>query len=193
MSFGFETSVPIIAKALQKADAKGTILLAAASNEGGYSNLPWPARLPTVIGIYASDGYGRACDFNPAPDSRGYHFAFPGLDVESDWPISDGGTGRKRSTGTSISTPIAASIAANILAYMRLELAARRKDMTDAVAATFRKLFTTAGMERVFVLMAQGRAGYDIITPWELFDSTGGGPSPNTVLDRILTDFRKRL
>jgi len=68
---------------------------------------------------------------------------------------------------------------------MRLELAARRKDMTDSVAATFRKLFTTAGMERVFTLMAEGRAGSDIITPWELLTQLDIGLHPT----RFSTEF----
>jgi hypothetical protein len=100
---------------------KDRILFAAASNDGGNSGWAYPAKDFSVICIHSTDGGGNKSGFNPSPEDYGPNFSLLGNGVRSTWPANvDGHVGSlRRTSGTSISTPIAAAIAASILVFVR--------------------------------------------------------------------------
>jgi hypothetical protein len=87
MSFGFDLSVLGIYRVISYAQQNGTILLAAASNEGGNACISWPARLDKVICIHASDGVGNKADFTLDSRRNTDNFIILGKDVMSSWPL----------------------------------------------------------------------------------------------------------
>lgn len=188
MSFGFEHSVESIDEAIRLADSNNVIMLAAASNQGGNSNIAWPARLPQVLCIYATDSYGNRCDFTPTEATRGDNFAVLGQAVKSCWPPHLGQGGEVRKSGTSTATPIAAGIAAIVLDFVKSALSRWDRQLSKEDVRTFRKLMSSAGMSSVFRKMKRTRAGYDYIVPWDLLDPKKYQDS--TVCDIILAELK---
>jgi hypothetical protein len=188
MSFGFEHPVDVIDEAIRFADDKKVIMLAAASNQGGNSNIAWPARLPQVICIHATDSLGNRCDFTPTESRRGDNFAVLGQAVKSSWPPHLGQAGEIRKSGTSTATPIAAGIAAIVLEYVKLALPSLDHELSRKDAAILSKLRSSAGMCTVFRRMARNRGGYDYIVPWDFLNTTKYKES--TVCDIILEDLK---
>jgi hypothetical protein len=189
MSFGFDQSVAVIDEAIRFADARNVIMLAAASNQGGNSIIAWPARLPQVICIYATDSLGNPCDFTPTNSLRDDNFAILGQAVKSCWPTHLGEGEEVRKSGTSTATPIAAGIAAIVLDYVKLALPKLEPEKVDREAAMFKKLRSSAGMSAVFRQMARRkRGGYDYIVPWDFLDKNKY--QETTVCDIILADLK---
>ncbi|KAG4438864.1 hypothetical protein IFR05_005653 [Cadophora sp. M221] len=188
MSFGFEHSVDVIDEAIRLADSNNVIMFAAASNQGGNSNIAWPARLPQVICIYATDSYGNRCDFTPTEATRGDNFAVLGQAVKSCWPPHLGQGGEVRKSGTSTATPIAAGIAAIVLDFFKSALPRWDRHLSEEDVRIFRKLMSSAGMSTVFRQMKRTRAGYDYIVPWDFLDPKKYQDS--TVCDIILAELK---
>ncbi|KAH9214084.1 peptidase S8/S53 domain-containing protein [Leptodontidium sp. 2 PMI_412] len=159
-----------IDEAIRLADSNNVIMLAAASNQGGNSNIAWPARLPQVLCIYATDSYSNRCDFTPTEATRGDNFAVLGQAVKSCWPPHLGQGGEVRKSGTSTATPIAAGIAAIVLDFVKSALSQWDRQISKEDVRTFRTLMSSAGMSSVFRKMKRTRAGYDYIVPWDLLD-----------------------
>ena len=188
MSFGFEQPVDKIDKAIRFADDNKVIMLAAASNQGGNSNIAWPARLSQVICVYATDSFGNRCDFTPTESPYGDNFAVLGQAVKSCWPASLG-QDEIRKSGTSTATPIAAGIAAITLAYLKRALSKWDRNLSDNDAAILSKVRSSAGMSTVFRRMAQRkRGGYDYIVPWDFLDAAKYTES--TVCEIVLGDLK---
>ncbi|KAH6716524.1 peptidase S8/S53 domain-containing protein [Leptodontidium sp. MPI-SDFR-AT-0119] len=130
MSFGFDSPVPIIRHALQRAvritDATtpsrtSTLIFAATRNDGANKDVAWPARANEVIGISSTDGNGTRSSFNPADDHSSTIFYALGEAVEVICPPHMGHKNNKtRLSGTSFANPIAAGLAANILGYIQI-------------------------------------------------------------------------
>lgn len=169
MSFGFPRSSDIVEEAIVMAHARGTIMFAATRNDGGNKAIAYPACHHNVIGIASSDGLGNGSKFNPsAPEDDGSFFSTLGEAVESAWPrlpdTDENGRptltrSKRRKSGTSFATPIAAALAANILDYARLEL-----DMGEKY---LRRLHTFSRMVAVLKLMApKKRDEYRYMVPW---------------------------
>lgn len=198
MSFGFPQRVPEIDKAIQHAYEHNVLMLAAASNCGGNTKCSWPARNRDVLCVFASDGDGnKVCTTasittfadrpqyfkNPDALSGQYSFATLGCAVESYWPPTNKRelSPKVRRSGTSVATPIAASIAALVITSMRrcedlYVNAVTQPEQKETVRQEHRiqtaKLGRANRMESVFSLMlndAKHRDGYQYITPWTLF------------------------
>lgn len=96
------------------------LLFAAAANQGGNQPEMFPANHPQVISVRGTDDKGWLQRFNPP---RGYTsfdcIMTLGRDVPGAGLSKDGGAEVARS-GTSVSTPIAAGIAAMTLGYARI-------------------------------------------------------------------------
>jgi hypothetical protein len=188
MSFGFERSVTIIDEAIKHADSKKIIMLAAASNKGGNGGITWPARLPQVICIYATDSLGNRCDFTPGPSDNANNFSILGHAVKSFWPPHLNQGFEVPKSGTSTATPIAAGIAALVLQYMRAALA-KMAQISKNDAEIFCKLRTTAGMSTVFRQMVnEKRDGYDYVVPWN-FLSVAKYKEASTIPDIVLSNL----
>ncbi|KUJ09274.1 uncharacterized protein LY89DRAFT_676086 [Mollisia scopiformis] len=158
MSFGFENDIDIIESAVDHANTKNTIILAAAGNRGGLSHPAWPARSKKAIGIHASDGFGNKGPFTANPTDGSANFSLPGVDVLSFWPKHLGPDIRVRRSGTSCATAIAAGLAGAVLDLVGLHLS-RKESIEHEFETRWPKLQSSDGMRVAFRLMAGGRDG----------------------------------
>lgn len=128
MSFGLDHEIPVggkrvisnaISDALRTRDQQ-ILFFAAAANEGVNQPEMFPANHPHVISIRRTDDKGWLQRFNPPKGYAGLNcFMTLGQDVPGAGLSRDGGNEVYKS-GTSVSTPIAAGIAAILLSYARL-------------------------------------------------------------------------
>jgi len=117
MSWGFDRRHENIALAIQDASKRKKIMFADASNLGANGpqghGVTFPAWMPEVICINASDGYGKYSPFNPEPRKGSFNFLTL-VEAVSTTKRAD----RCRQTGTSFSTPIAAAMAALFIEFV---------------------------------------------------------------------------
>ncbi|QGA21462.1 hypothetical protein EYB26_009173 [Talaromyces marneffei] len=127
MSFGFPTreikDYDKLEGAIHKAYSNHTLLFAAASNSGANLDRAYPARDENVICIHSTDANGNRSKFSPTALADALNLATVGEAVESSWPLrlceGNNSLGTKYKSGTSFATPIAVSIAAFLLQYVR--------------------------------------------------------------------------
>ena len=168
MSFGFPELNPLIDNALNRAAAKSTILLAAASNSGNRHSIAWPARAEQVICIHSLHGNGDHSSYTP--NSRAQDYGILGQAVLSYWPPHlDAGISVYRS-GTSCAAPIAAGVAAIVLDYAQQKLPRYARIGSKVDEHVIRRLRSNAGMRKIFGLMAESRDGQNCIIPWSLLN-----------------------
>jgi len=104
-------------------------VFAAASNKGANRRRTYPARYDGVFCIHSTNAFGDFCDFNPTK-LRDCNFATMGIAVTSSWPNHLAQSQERHEavsatlpvSGTSVSTPIAASLAAFLLRYAKTNL-----------------------------------------------------------------------
>ncbi|KAI8628847.1 quinon protein alcohol dehydrogenase-like superfamily [Xylariaceae sp. FL1651] len=168
MSWGFESKHSNIEDAIRKAFKKGKIMFVAASNTG--ANLPeetpitFPANMPEVICINSSDGYGEKSNFNPPRLPGHYNFSTLGEAVlESLQPETNQVT-RKRESGTSFATPLAAAIAASFIELLRQPKWGKAK----IDATLLEKVRTRDGILRILVAISRESGGFNYLLPWSL-------------------------
>ena len=82
LSLGGQESSEILKAAVNYAESKGVILVAAAGNDG-FSEVSFPARYDSVIGVTALSPDGRVADFSNFGD--GVDLAAPGVGIVSAW------------------------------------------------------------------------------------------------------------
>ena len=197
MSFGFTSEVPVIRDAIDRATmgSHPTLVLAAASNEGGNDGVSWPARHDRVICVHATDSFGNKYQQNPSPSDPRNVFATLGQDVE----VVVAPTRKETKSGTSVATPVAAGIAALTIACVRVRKKAymapsirfgqsekTRAALTTAFNERVRRLGTCDGMSAVFRLMAGSdttRDGYRYIRPWTILH--GDYLHHSSLVDRV--------
>ncbi len=107
---------PIFEQAAQRAQRRGTLIVAAAGNESDRPDLiepvGHPANCPSILAVAALDSDLAVAWFSCAglnPDGGQIDIAAPGVDVYSAWPTPEG---NKRLNGTSMATPHVAGIVA---------------------------------------------------------------------------------
>jgi len=172
LSLGLEKEDNSIQEAILKAVCQNIIIFSAASNGGGNNCVTYPARKDEVICVYATDGMGTAFTGNPTTlKTSSYDFAALGIAVNSSWPksvpipqserLNTTGSSKRRMTGTSFATPIAAGVAACII------------DFAYMIGLPEVKLLKARqGMQKVMKgLMVDGkRSELDYLRPWAMFE-----------------------
>lgn len=184
MSFGLEKHHPGIHEAILTAHSKGIILFAAASNEGGTREVTYPAKYDEVICVFSNDGLANPSPCNPSPMKKsGYQFAALGEAVQSQWPttLQEGEAPKRRKTGTSFATPIAAGAAACLLEFALIH------DLDDELYKILRR---HQGMQAILAKhLSEERRELNHIHPWALFD----GNREEKVILTLLKDSLERL
>jgi hypothetical protein len=172
MSWGFEQRHEPIARAIQDAFKRKTIMFAAASNLGangpkGYG-VTFPAWMPEVICVNASDGYGKYSSFNPEPRPGSFNFLTLGEAVLAAERSGGGGDGdgpakpEGRLTGTSFSTPVAAAMAALFIEFVMQKPLRRDIKLREEVV-------TQDGIIKLFAGMSEDQVqGFRYLRPWRL-------------------------
>ncbi|KAL6408085.1 hypothetical protein AUP68_08458 [Ilyonectria robusta] len=133
------------------------VVFASASNDGGDGSRTYPAKYARVVCVHSATWQGKVSGFNPGPE--GYHnFTVVGEKVRPIWrskaPTEAGGM--KYKSGTSYATPVAVSIAAFMVGYIR-------KRWPDYPWVTNPR--SPEGIARIFQLMSKRTDGYDWISP----------------------------
>jgi hypothetical protein len=194
MSFGFEGVVDEIDEALNFATSHNVLLIAAASNVGGNTARArrWPGTRDNVLSMCATEGNGCEYKGNPPPKDNDFNFATLGVMVPV-WtvPVGQGNSQQIYRSGTSIATPVAASIAASIIElirrteeeYVNQHSEHERNDVKDRVKRAKVAISQARGMCKVFLLMAQKTGRYHYVQPTNLLTKY---MTPTKLLDRIL-------
>lgn len=128
MSFGSSSSDPGIKKAIEYANSKNVLLIAAAGNEGpGPRTVGYPARYPQVLSVAAVDPNKKVAPFS----SRGpeVDIAAPGVDILSTYPPKN----YAKLSGTSMATPFVSAVIALLLAYDKKRGVKRIKNSVDLI------------------------------------------------------------
>jgi subtilisin family serine protease len=109
LSWGSAERDPLLEEAIANAVRSGSLVVAASGNErGAGSPLIYPASLPHVLTVGATDQQGRITDFSSA--SPGLDLVAPGLDIAVADP--EAFSGYSLVDGTSFSAPIVSGAAA---------------------------------------------------------------------------------
>lgn len=128
MCFGFDSPIPLIQGAIEKASKveKPPLFFAATRNDGAHKSMAWPARTPSVIGISSTMGDGNRSTFNPSEnDAHPTLYAFgEGVPVKIVATDNPQGYVTKYVSGTSYATPVAVGLAANLLGCVRMAVKA---------------------------------------------------------------------
>ncbi|OBT94327.2 hypothetical protein VE01_07702 [Pseudogymnoascus verrucosus] len=181
MSFGFDELTlerDCIRSAILHAHYKGTVLFAAARNNGGLKQIAYPASETEVICINSTDGEGNPSSFNPS-SKNDKNFGTVGEAVLSSWPHS----GKKRMTGTSFATPIAAGIAAFTMDFMEQ----KKKGWSEHDQYVAARIKRNRGIIAVFDKhLSDLRVDFRFLCPWLFFDKDETG------LDRAILKTLRR-
>lgn len=182
MSFGFERYDYEITKAIRKAKSENIIIFAAAGNGGYTSKIAFPASDSDVITINSADGHGNPSSFNPEPSKTDGNFSILGEGVESSWPhfLQAGSITTKRSSGTSVATPIAAGIAALILEFLR-------GNPSNMTPEKLTRLTSPDAIKLLFRYMSSSRGGFGNIVPWKLLNSKVTHEQIEATINRIIS------
>jgi hypothetical protein len=168
MSFGFQEEPlidgqPLISNAILTAltsPGQRIVFFAAAANDGGNQPMRFPASNPTVIAVRSSDTLGHGAGFNPPREitkldgimTQGQHV--PGVGLRQ----KPGLDTKVYMSGTSVSTPIAAGIAAMVQQYIRLKRADLYAQLGESAigpnSGRIDRFFTVEGMRHLLVKMS---------------------------------------
>lgn len=111
MSFSTKETNSIFSQAIREAYSAGTVLIAAAGNDGGENSVNYPAKYPEVLAISAIDNQDRLADFSS--NGPEVDFCAPGVDIKSTWLKR----GYRVKSGTSFAAPHITGAVADLLNY----------------------------------------------------------------------------
>lgn len=190
MSFGIREYNEPMKTAISNALHSGTLLFAAASNDGANLGRAFPAKYPSVFCIHSTDGNGNPSAFNPTADDKDVNFSLLGEQVSSHWPTGKNGHNEpvKAMSGTSVATPIAAGLAAAILSFVRQQEQHVAPGGESPLGPWLKDVHSMDMVLKSMVKQRRG-AGYDYITPHSLFDRKS---TREQVYDKI-KDIRRHL
>lgn len=167
-----------------KDDEKKILVFASASNDTREGWRTWPAQEPGVICVHSAKHWGGPSDFNPPPEG-GDNFSFVGEEVRPTWgrrelqdPTNPKFSKLTYKSGTSYATPVAVSVAAFIIGYIKLNGWSNWQFGHDPL--------TPEGMQAIFKLMSRPVAGYDRVSPTRYLNL-------NSKIDHVKTDFERAL
>lgn len=147
MSFGISRGSATVKEQIVRAHRKGIVLVASAGNDGpNTTEIEFPARLPQVIAVAASDSSNKVASFSNR--GRGIAVTAPGVDVCSTLPGSSYG----QMSGTSMAAPHVTGAAALLLSKNRKLTPARIRRVLRATAKRlpgFTSLAQGAGLVQV--------------------------------------------
>lgn len=159
MAIGFEKEQPALVEAISRAHAHGILIFSAASNARNIGPVYCPAIITDkVFGMFSTNaGIRESSSINPSPMADPANLAIFGENVEIDesGPLV---------TGTSLSTSIAAGVAALVLDFSR-------QGHNSAMSSTLLSVRGRQQIKRVLLEMSSGDAGYNCICPWSLLHS----------------------
>jgi subtilisin family serine protease len=131
--------------AIQRAGARGVLVVAAAGNDGVDSDdkpqYPAAFDLPNVISVAASDQHDRLLDFS-SYGKRSVDLAAPGEDIESTVPFGFDSSGYAGLSGTSMAAPFVSGAAALYLSHSPGATAA---EVRDAILGSVDRFPSLAG------------------------------------------------
>lgn len=195
MSFGFDEPIPLIWKALDEASKseKPPLFFAATRNNGAHEEMAWPAKDMSVIGISSTAGDGDPSSFNPSEgDAHPILYAFgEGVPVKVVDPRDPNGHLIKHVSGTSYAAPVAAALAANLLASVRMLVETASKEDRETYVHVPSELRRMSGMVPVLRrrMLRKHHGGVKSLLPWEFLkvDMLRG----NKLLEDVAETLRK--
>ncbi|MFM9108936.1 MAG: S8 family serine peptidase [Chloroflexota bacterium] len=137
LSLGSTGNSRAVAEAVQRALGAGIAVVAAAGNDGASGRAEYPAALPGVIAVGATDRNDRAASFNSA--ASGIDLGAPGVAIASAFPSGAQGVGSRFATwsGSSMAAPwVSGAVAAldsRYAGWTPSRLAGRLAATADAV------------------------------------------------------------
>ncbi|KLU81029.1 hypothetical protein MAPG_00124 [Magnaporthiopsis poae ATCC 64411] len=174
MCFGFDEPIRPIRNAIDRATkaSKPPLFFAATRNNGAHREVAWPASEPSVIGISSTTAEGEASPFNSSrrDDALPILYAFgQGVPVNVAAPHDPEHFESRHFSGTSYATPIAASLAANLLGSVRMLLKASSPEDRARFAHVPGDLQEWRGMLRVLLNRMQREhvSGQKSLLPWD--------------------------
>ncbi|KAK6526011.1 hypothetical protein TWF281_011052 [Arthrobotrys megalospora] len=166
MALGFSRSHERIKKAIDAATAANILIFAAAGNWGGHDRVAFPARLDNVICMFSATPWNKnSHDINPPPYPWNTHnFAILGQEVNMHGPSQH----PRILKGTSVSSAIAAGLAASLLDFSRQSVC------RDQLRNIKGKREISAIFEDLSKDSKDGE--YYCIAPWNLLKRAGDAP-----------------
>jgi Subtilase family len=184
MSFGYhKTGAPdTVKQEIEKCFKDNIIVFASASNDGANMPRTYPGKYNRVLCIHSATGLGSCSSFNPTAESsetRKDNFSVLGDGIRSSWPIRrEGDSKHRHMSGTSFATPVAVSIAAFAIGYIRMKLSDLEWN-TDPMSPD--------GVRTIFYEMSKGnrKEGYDLVFPTRFFNSLRAPMVRETLIDAL--------
>lgn len=193
MSFGFDTEeeVQLLSPALRRAKRNDILVFAAMSN-GGPMPAVWPAKDDYyAIGIHSYSTKSNARSHFTAEDvDKNQNLMVPGEGVMTH---TLRGPNFEPSDGTSYATPVAAAMAALILAFVNEKRCAKEREEAEEWGA-LQELSKTGGMARLLGSLRGPRDGSPyILIPATLFWKRSSKQGTDDEDKRIAWDIIKRV
>ncbi|KAL6906955.1 hypothetical protein GGI43DRAFT_380477 [Trichoderma evansii] len=164
LSFGFDESDIDESHEIQNCINEKIIIFSSASNDGGEGRRTYPAAYDHVICIHSATPQGIVAASNPSAIPRKNNFSTVGEMVKSYWhlpKVEEEGQNKGRAyefsyqSGTSMATPVAVSIAAFMIGYLRKYAEGYNWGIYP---------WTPLGMQAIFEKMKEDRDGYEWIS-----------------------------